>query len=359
MNIVSVVNLIDTVQRASIAVSPRQQVPILTCVLMEFSGDKLKISGTNIETAIITSCNCTVENEFSIAVNAHKLLNIAKSLPKDKFVDFKLNKLSLSLSCSGSKFNMPIISADEFPPVPRIPCNDFDFEGSTTVKELINTLRSVSHAQSSDATRYIFNATFLDFGDNLKAVATDGRRLAFCQLDHKFPESTCVLPEKTVGMLMSYTDQLEVIIKKSKRMIMFEFDSDDILWSKLVEGTYPKWQDVYKPSDVDPISLNADQLKRQVSRAAIMTSDRNLSVTITASNNKLTLNSEDVSFGAVVTSMDCKYQGPEVSVSINPVYLIDILSQCKDEITLLIKDNIEPVYINSGNLNSMIMPLRN
>ena len=184
-----------------------------------------------------------------------RLAGIVRELPNvDVAFDGAPNH-QVKLTSGGSTFRIMGIGKEEFPPLP-----EFGDEKAYALdqSELMTMLKSVAYAQSTDETRYILNGVYFNFRDGkLSLVATDGRRLALLSKDIQVPESgggAIILPAKTVNELVRLLDKgAKVKISFSDRKAAFQIATDKdtsglidhvYLYSKVVEGNYPNYQQV-------------------------------------------------------------------------------------------------------------------
>ena len=76
----------------------------------------------------------------------------------------------------------------------------------------------------------------------------------------------------------------------------------------------------------------------------------------------LTLLAVDVEKGEAAESLDAKYEGTEMTVAFNPVYLQEGVEACtSDEVTLGTLDALKPAVIRSaeqGDFLYLLMPVR-
>lgn len=101
------------------------------------------------------------------------------------------------MSAGKSRFSLQTLPADDFPTVSQ----PLEYETSVTLtqKSLKNLFSMVYFAMAQQDIRYYLNGLLLQVdGKTIKAVATDGHRLAFCQMetDQEFPKNDVIIPRK-------------------------------------------------------------------------------------------------------------------------------------------------------------------
>jgi len=235
-------------------------------------------------------------------------------------------------------------------------------------------LKSVAYAQSSDETRYILNGVYFNFRDGkLSLVATDGRRLALIAKELEIPAENAgaiILPAKTVGELLRMLDKGEKVkIDFSERRCSFQIgtekDSSGLvdsiyLYSKVVEGNYPNYQQVIPKETHQRIKLERELLLQCIHRAALVTSEKANSVKLKLSSNMLEIMAQSPDFGEAHESMAISYSGPDLQAAFNPTFLMDPLKALtKDEVFFEVKDEVSPgVFKTLENFICVIMPVR-
>ena len=263
------------------------------------------------------------------------------------------------------------IGKEEFPPLP-----EFGDEKAYTLEqtELTTMLRSVAYAQSTDETRYILNGVYLNFRDGkFSLVATDGRRLALIAKEMEVPAESAgaiILPAKTVSELAHLLDKGEKVkINFNDRRCAFQIATnkdtnglvDSIyLYSKVVEGNYPNYQQVIPKETHQRIKLERELFLQCVHRAALVCSEKANSVKLKLTSNLLEITAQSPDFGEAHESMAINYSGPDLQVAFNPAFLIDPLKALtKDEVFFEVKDEVSPgVFKTLESFVCVIMPVR-
>jgi DNA polymerase-3 subunit beta len=235
-------------------------------------------------------------------------------------------------------------------------------------------LKSVAYAQSTDETRFILNGVYFNFNDGkLSLVATDGRRLALMSKEMEVPAESAgniILPAKTVGELLRMLDKgekLKVSFNDRRAAFQINVDKDSAgfvdsvyLYSKVVEGNYPNYNQVIPKETHQRIKLERELFAQCVHRAALVCSEKSNSVKIKLSSNLLEITAQSPDFGEAHESMAIAYSGPELQVGFNPQFLLDPLrSLSKDEIFFEVKDEVSPgVFKTLESFICVVMPVR-
>mgnify|MGYP001163962121 FL=1 len=353
-------------------VASRSTMPILSNVLIEAEEEHISLTTTNLDLGIRCRIKADVSDTGSITLPVRKLATIVKELPVNE-VFLETNKTNQAkITSGGSLFKIMGIGSEEFPPLPTFE-NRKVFE--LAQDEIVNMLKSVSYAQSTDENRYILNGVYFNFADEkLTLVATDGRRLGLTGLELEVSEENAgslILPAKTVAELERLMGKGEKVnIAFNDRQAAFEIGLDEAgdsglvdhlyLVSKIVEGNYPNYRQVIPKETEHRVKIERELMLECVHRAALVTSDKSNSVKIKISKNLLEISGQSTEYGESHESMAIAYDGPEVQVAFNPQFLMEPLKALtKDEVFFEFKDELSPgLFKTLDNFICVIMPLR-
>lgn len=352
-------------------VGSKATMPILSNVLIEAEKDQISLTTTNLDLGIRCKIKAEVKETGAVTLPVKRLATIVRELPNtDVTVDAAPNH-QVKIASGGSNFRIMGIGKEEFPPLP-----EFGDEKAFTLEqaELTTMLKSVAYAQSTDETRYILNGVYFNFKDGkLSLVATDGRRLALVSKEMEVPASSAgaiILPAKTVSELTRLLDKGEKLkINFNDRKAAFQIATDKetsglvdsvYLYSKVVEGNYPNYQQVVPKETHQRIKLERELFLQCVHRAALVCSEKSNSVKIKLTSNLLEITAQSPDFGEAHESMAIGYSGPELQVAFNPVFVMDPLrALTKDEIFFELKDDVSPgVFKTLESFLCVIMPVR-
>jgi DNA polymerase-3 subunit beta len=352
-------------------VGSKATMPILSNVLIEAEKDQISLTTTNLDLGIRCRIKAEVKETGAVTLPVKRLASIVRELPNvDVSVDASPNH-QVKLSSGGSTFRIMGIGRDDFPPLP-----EFGDEKAFTLEqaELNSMLRSVSYAQSADETRYILNGVYFNFRDGkLSLVATDGRRLAVISKEMTVPAGSAgaiILPAKTVAELSRLLDKGEKVkVNFNERRCAFQIATDKdtsgltdsvYLYSKVVEGSYPNYQQVIPKETHQRIKLERELLLQCVHRAALVCSEKANSVRIKLTGNLLEITAQSPDFGEAHEPMAIGYSGPDLQVAFNPAFLMDPLKALtRDEVFFEIKDEVSPgVFKTVDSFICVIMPVR-
>ena len=352
-------------------VGSKAAMPILSNVLIEAEKDHISLTTTNLDLGIRCKIKADVKESGAVTLPVKRLATIVRELPN---VDVSFDSTAshqVKIASGGSNFRIMGIGAEEFP---KLPDSGDDKSFLFEQGELATMLSNVSYAQSTDETRYILNGVYFNFKDGkLALVATDGRRLALVSKEMAVPSGSAgaiILPAKTVAELLRLLgkgDKLKVAFNERRAAFQIETGKDAsgltdsiYLFSKVVEGNYPNYQQVIPKETHQRIKLERELFLQCVHRAALVTSEKSNSVKIKLSANLLEITASSPDFGESHESMAISYSGPDLQVAFNPQFVMDPLrALTKDEVFYELKDEVSPgVFKTLESFVCVIMPVR-
>ena len=352
-------------------VERRNTIPILSNVLLEAEEGMLTLSATDLDLNISDKVIVEIEEDGGITAPAHTLYDIVRKLPEGSQVQLYYNVDSgrLSISAGRSRFTLSCLPKEDFPASGEEAFPSNFFIRSEDFKNLIDKTR---FAVSTEETRYYLNGIYLHTFENeegdktLRGVATDGHRLA--RFDMDCPEGAedipgVIIPRKAINELRKLIDACEgdVEISLSETKIRFKF-MDVILFSKLIDGTFPDYSRVIPEGNDRKLEVSCKQLAEAVDRVSTISSDKTRSVKLVLSEGHLVLSVHSPEHGEAKEELAVSYSSEEMEIGFNSRYLLDILAQIEgDMVQIMLADATAPTVLmditDQGSLY-VLMPMR-
>lgn len=162
-------------------VERRQTMPILANVLLVVRDNKLMVTASDLEVELLgTVVLEKVDSEGEVTVPGRKLLEICKALSDEHPVQVQLDGDRLTLKSGRSRFVLGTLPAVDFPVVEEVEAVQ---SLGLTQGNLRTLLEKTQFAMAQQDVRYYLNGLLLETGPNfVRAVATDGHRLAVCEV---------------------------------------------------------------------------------------------------------------------------------------------------------------------------------
>ncbi|MGF1634101.1 MAG: DNA polymerase III subunit beta [Phycisphaerae bacterium] len=353
--------LLEAIQIAGNVSSQRTPKPVLQCVKLDATADRLTLSATDLEVAIrFSDAQVQVEQEGSTLLPADKLRDIIRE-SLDDTLSIELTGEQATIRGQDSFFKLYTQNPADFPPVPEFEGEaDFEMPGGQLKQLIGQTLFAVA----KEGTRYAFNGVLLVQGkDQVKLVATDGRRLAQATGDVaglKPGKPNAIIPAKCltlVDRLISDPDAT-VHVQTRENQIIFH-TADATLTSSLVEGQFPPFEDVI-PKDTDKkMTAGTADLLSAVRRASLLTTQDSKGVRLQFEEGNLKLSSRSPESGEAEVNFACRYEGEPMEIGFNPNFMTDALKVVdSDEIAFELSAPNRPGLLKGGeDFLYVIMPV--
>ena len=330
-------SLLAPLQSVSGIVEKRHTLPILSNVLLEKKGDALTFLATDIEIQITTSTAVAGgDGDSAVTVGAKKLQDILRSLPDSSEISLNLEDKRLLVKAGKSRFSLQTLPAEDFP---KMAISDADPKTITvTQKQFRHLLGQTQFSMAAQDVRYYLNGLLLLVeGSELRAVATDGHRLAFASMslgeNVSLPRQELILPRKTVlelNRLLSDSEE-PVAIEMTSNQIRFQFGNISLV-SKLIDGKFPDYERVVQSTLKNKVVLNRSVLLQSMVRAAILTNEKFRGVRMVLAAGSLKIMAANAEHEEAQEEIEVDYSGDSIDVGFNVGYLLDVLNNTSSEL---------------------------
>ena len=328
--------LLAPLQSVSGIVEKRHTLPILSNVLLEKRADKLTLLATDIEIQITTSTDAdSGSGDGAVTVGARKLQDILRSLPDTAEVSLNLEDKRLQVKAGKSRFTLQTLPAEDFP---RMALSDGDLKSFTvTQKQFRQLLGQTQFSMAAQDVRYYLNGLLLLVdGNELRAVATDGHRLAYASMplegEATSPRQELILPRKTVLELSRLLADSEepLLIELAANQIRFKFGQISLV-SKLIDGKFPDYERVIPATLKNVVTLNRAALLQSMVRAAILTNEKFRGVRLVLTPGSMKIMAANAEQEEAQEEIEVDYSGDSIDVGFNVGYLLDVLNNSSVE----------------------------
>lgn len=315
-------------------IEAKNTVPICSTVLVSSTPGAMVLNGTDLEMWIEQHVDLEEAGKntaMSFCVDARTLEKIAGKLPADGNAVLEADGNSgIIVKCGRSRFKLPTLDADDFP---RMPVDGWDAQFEMEATNLVAMIDSVRHAISTEETRYYLNGIFVHVlrGERMFAAATDGNQLARfdCEpADGAADMPDIILPRKLVGvlddLLADHAGKVDLSISTGKIRVDL---GQTVLISKLIDGTFPDYTRVIPAANDKVIWFEPKALAEAVDRVAVVSTDKQRSIKLTATQDLISLQVVSLEKGIATEDVPCHYDGDEIEIGFNARFLLDLLKQ--------------------------------
>ncbi len=337
-----------TVERAALlkalghvhrVVERRNTIPILSNVLLRAGDGGLRLKATDLDMEVTEEVLADVTQAGSTTVPAHVIYDIIRKLADGSQVSLETtgDTGQMQLRAGRSRFTLQALGEADFP---DLAAGEMTHSFSMPAGDLKRLIEKTQFAISTEETRYYLNGIYLhtveaEDGQRLRAVATDGHRLA--RIEMPAPEGSVgmpgiIVPRKAVAEIQKLVDDgaEEVKVELSSAKIRFTFGAGEgavVLTSKLIDGTFPDYQRVIPTGNDKLLTVERSEFARAVDRVSTISSERGRAVKLAIADGRLTLSVNNPDSGNAVEEIDVEYDSTPLDVGFNARYLLDITSQ--------------------------------
>ena len=349
-------------------VERRQTLPILSNVLMSLEGNRLSLTGTDLEVELVGRIEVQSEGpDGDITVPARTLVDICKSLPDGVDISFNVEEGKVTVRAGRSRFTLSTLPAAEFPTV-EVGDGEIDMDlAQPLVRQMIDR---TGFAMAQQDVRYYLNGMYLEIKEGrLRFVATDGHRLALCTAPGQVAadDKSVIVPRKGVLELSRLLDGDGSVTLSVGSNHIRAATHQFTFTSKLVDGKFPDYERVIPKNPDKSVVGDRAELKQAFTRTAILSNEKYRGVRLRLSENNLdiTANNPEQEQAEEVVTVD--YSGGEMEIGFNVSYLLDVLSALSqvqvrlclsDEASSALVEHAQPPADDEPERLYVVMPMR-
>lgn len=358
--------LLKPLQLVTGVVERKHTMPVLSNILLVLQDGQLSLTGSDTEVELIgrVAVDDAAAEDGEITVPGRKLMDICKNLPSESMISLRLQDQKLLISSGRSRFTLTTLPADDFPVFDEI---EQSFSFSINQGNLRYLVERTSFAMAQQDVRYFLNGMLLEASTGqLRAVATDGHRLALCDVEANIDETEphqVILPRKGVLELARLTDneQEDARVVLGGNFVRIEAP-DFIFTSKLIDGKFPDYQRVLPRGGDKTILLQRSSFKEALGRASILTNEKYRGIRLQFETGLLKLQANNPEQETADEEMEIDYSGPELEIGFNVGYLQDMLNaMTANQVCLTLSDSNSSLLAReegSEQSSYVVMPMR-
>jgi DNA polymerase III subunit beta len=344
-------------------VERRQTMPVLANVLLAARDNRLSVTGTDLEVELVATSQVSVQQAGDITVPGRKLLDIFRSLPEKTSVSLSTEGERVSVRAGRSRFTLSSLPASEFPVVEEINAQQTLSVSQGEFRRLID---KTHFSMAQQDVRYYLNGMLLETdGKALRAVATDGHRLALCETElaaKAKASQQVIVPRKGVlelQRILGTEGSIELAVGTNHVRAQI---GDIRFTSKLIDGRFPEYGRVIPANPARSVEADRDALKLALQRTAILSNEKYRGIRLTARPGLLVLQAHNPEQEEAEDQVEVNYKGEEVEIGFNVNYLLDALSAIDgDKVEIGLTDSNSSCLIHApGTTHTkyVVMPMR-
>lgn len=319
--------LADAVAWVARTLPQRPPVPVLAGLLVEATGDGLRLSAFDYEVSARIEVPAEVAEPGSALVSGRLLADICRSLPS-RPVEMASSDAKVLLTCGSARFTLLTLPVDEYPALPEMP----DAAGTVPGDLFAHALSQVSVAAGRDDTLPVLTGIRVEIdGERVTLAATDRYRLAVRELDWApqrsgvsavalVPARALADTARTLSTAAAVTVSLSAE-SSSEGLVGFEGNGRRTT-QRLLDGEFPKFRSLL-PSESSSVAVVETVTFVEAVKRVALVAERNTPVRLSFTDGLLTLEAGSGEEAQASESLEATLTGDEITIAFNPAYLLD------------------------------------
>lgn len=336
----------------------RNPQPILAGVLIEASADGLSLAAFDYEASARTTIEATVDEPGTILVHGRLLSDIASRLPNAPIQIEVDEDGGILLTCGSARFTLASMPVQEYPAIPEVAGDS----GLVPAEDFATAIAQVAFAASRDDVTPVLTGVQLEVsGTSLSLVATDRYRVALREIPWdggsaaSDESTTALVPARTlteVGKTFAHGGDISIAFSGAgdREIIAFTAGNKTVT-SLLIKGNFPPVRRLFPEQTEHHAVVNTAELAEAVRRVSLVL-DRSAPLRFTFTADSVSMDASGTEQARATESVDATLLGgDEVTLGLNPQYLLESLGAVKSEfvrITFTSSENankLSPVLI--------------
>nr|PZN79141.1 MAG: DNA polymerase III subunit beta [Pseudomonadota bacterium] len=313
-------------------VERRQTLPILSYMLLRTEGDRVSLTGTDLEVEMVCRVPGQIEKPGEITLPARKLYDICRALPEGSKITLTRQGEKVVVKSGRSRFTLSSLPVADFP---KIETGSFREAVVLPASQLKQILERTAFCMAQQDVRYYLNGLYLESeGTRLRAVATDGHRMAIAdtECERAAEALRVIVPRKAVleiGRLLGETaDTIRLEISGNHIRLTLP---DATFTSKLIDGKFPDYTRVIPAHQSKQVQLNRQAFREAMGRVAILANEKYRGIRLTLEGGKLLLSAHNPEQEEAVEEVETSYQGEGLEIGFNVTYLLEATAAIEAE----------------------------
>jgi DNA polymerase III subunit beta len=319
--------LLPALQAVVSVVERRQTLAVIGNVLVEAQDDGIRLTATDLEVELQSTFAERVMEPGHITIPARKFLDVVRNLNDGIDIRLQVRADKAYLTAERSRYSLSTLPAMDFPGVDQLTDT---IQLQLQQKIFKRLIESTQFCMALQDVRYYLNGILLDITPgSIKAVATDGHRLAVSEISQDFDikeRFQVIIPRKGVHEIFR-------LLSESENLVDITISSNHIqvqlpglrFTSKLIDGRYPDYRSVIPEENFSAI-LDKENFKRALVRSAVILHEKMRGVRLSLNTDCLMIHATNQDQEEAEDEIVCEYQGDKIDIAFNVTYLLDVIS---------------------------------
>jgi len=282
--------------------------------------------------------------KVSFCVSVSRLYDVVKSFEEEMMtISLENSLLVLKDEQEKSVFKLNISSAEDFPEFPAFEGENEEVFIDVPSKSFLELIKKTSFACSQENVRFVLEGVLLEplqEEGKLRAVASDGHRLACCDIpvagveNVKWKKNPIVDRGSLKVIETMLKNELYVRIGVVKNFFVVR-TPQDVYFSHIMEGEYPDYRAVVPQSFSGEVRVLTDEMAGAVKRISVLSSQKLKPIRFELTSGEMILNLLENEVGEARIRVACQYEGQPIQVTFNADYILQCLDVLDSEETII------------------------
>ena len=306
--------------------SPRPQLPQLSGVMIEASGNEVQLSIFDYEVAARVKIAAAIDSPGKVLVQARLLSEILSKLPAAS-VAIQLDDTRLQVNSGTSKFSLSSMSTTDYPDTPNFP----EVTGKVSASEFTNGVAKVVVAASREEVTPVLTAVMITASSKeLTMVSTDRFRVAVKVIPWtgKSVDREVLIPARVLSEIsktFSHDSELELGFGEGEKDMIGFSSANKSVSTATIKGKYPAVLQLF-PEETTSFAVLSKQDLLDATRRVALVVDREKPLRYKFTESELSLESIGSDVADASEQVSCSMKGDETVVSLRPQFLTDALT---------------------------------
>jgi DNA polymerase-3 subunit beta len=361
---------LNAVQKTMGIVERKTTMPILNNILIRTEGERIKVVATDKELGLISRYDAQILQSGDITLSAKKLYEMLREIQGEDIHLLKKDNNQVVMTSQKVLYRISGLPAEDYPNVMEV--DDIPYF-SVSASVLRDMIQKTAFAVSTDELRLNLTGVYFETeesvnGPRLRMSATDGHRLAMA-VSHPgenggmLLEKGVIIPRKGLMEIRRLLeDEAGEVSMGLDHGMFYEKTADTTLKVSLIDAEYPAYRRGIPLDMAIVLRVEKKPILHALRRMNVMSSENYSGVIMTLSRGRLVLNSTNPDVGEANDEIEVPYDGEEVRVGYNVIYMIEAIDAVEgDEMILEIRTGMRPAMVRmvgEDRYACVVMPLK-
>jgi len=300
-------------------------IPELSYVLIETEMGGLKLTATDLDVTLRSSCPAEVVSPGSMLLPARRLAELSKLWADDMVIQITAGtKGDGRIKAGDYDGRMQVLDPKGFPTIADVPSSAVTMFKNKALAEMLSQVAPCIKADN----RYQTDGVSLAVkAGKATSVATDGHRLGLSvtDVDVASPDSDVIIPSKAMAGIQSLlSDEGECAFVSGENHLFFSA-GDRLLMSRVIEGKFPEYQRMIPKNNDTVAVVDRDKLAQAMRRVAVIKTDESASVRVRVEKDAIVISAVGAEVGDATERVLAEVTGEPVESAYRLQYLMDFL----------------------------------